>query len=114
MIAATDFQKNIKLRNSQVDEKDQMLFRVGLNLGDVIMEGENLYGDGVNIAARLEALAEPGGISLSGKFHDEVSRKLEMSFISTGEKRDEKHPYTCDYLQNRNPGNLRYRVIKEY
>ena len=86
VIAATDFQKNIKLRNSQVDEKDQMLFRVGLNLGDVIMEGENLYGDGVNVAARLEALAEPGGISLSGKFHDEVSRKLEMSFISTGEK----------------------------
>ena len=86
VIAATDFQKNIKLRNSQVDEKDQMLFRVGLNLGDVIMEGENLYGDGVNVAARLEALAEPGGISLSGKFHDEVSRKLEMSFVSTGEK----------------------------
>ena len=86
VIAATDFQKNIQLRNSKVDEKDQMLFRVGLNLGDVIMEGENLYGDGVNVAARLEALAEPGGISLSGKFHDEVSRKLEMSFISTGEK----------------------------
>ena len=48
------------------------MFRVGLNLGDVIVEGENLYGDGVNIAARLEALAEPGGITLSGKFHDEV------------------------------------------
>ena len=63
-----------------------MLFRVGLNLGDVIVEGENLYGDGVNVAARLEALAEPGGISLSGKFHDEVCRKLDMSFVSTGEK----------------------------
>ena len=63
VIAATDFQKNIKLRNSNLDEKDQMHFRVGLNLGDVIMEGKNLYGDGVNKAARLEALAEPGGIS---------------------------------------------------
>ena len=63
-----------------------MMFRVGLNLGDVIVEGDNLYGDGVNVASRLEALAEPGGISLSGKFHDEVSRKLDMSFVSTGEQ----------------------------
>ena len=52
-----------------------MEFRVGLNLGDVIVEGENLYGDGVNVAARLEALAESGGISLSGKFHEEICRK---------------------------------------
>ena len=63
-----------------------MLFRVGLNLGDVIVEGENLYGDGLNVAARLEAHAEPGGISLSGKLHDEVCRKHDMSFVSTGEK----------------------------
>ena len=101
MIAAADFQKNIKLRNSQVDEKDQMLFRVGLNLGDVIMEGENLYGDGVNVAARLEALAEPGGISLSGKFHDEVSRKLEMSCLkSLTVSRCCEHPATFFFCQN--------------
>ena len=101
VIAATDFQKNIKLRNSQVDEKDQMLFRVGLNLGDVIMEGENLYGDGVNVAARLEALAEPGGISLSGKFHDEVSRKLEMSCLkSLTVSRCCVHPATFFFCQN--------------
>ncbi|MGY8808318.1 MAG: adenylate/guanylate cyclase domain-containing protein, partial [Gammaproteobacteria bacterium] len=73
-------------RNEGVPEADQMLFRVGLNLGDVIIEGDNLYGDGVNIAARLEAAAEPGGISLSGKFHDEVSRKLDMNFVDTGEQ----------------------------
>ena len=63
-----------------------MMFRVGLNLGDVIVEGENLYGDGVNVAARLEALAEPGGITLSGKFHEEVCRKLDMNFVSTGDQ----------------------------
>ena len=86
VIAATEFQRSLMQRNEGVPEEDQMLLRVGLNLGDVIIEGDNLYGDGVNVAARLEALAEPGGISLSGKFHEEVCRKLDMSFVSTGEK----------------------------
>ena len=86
VVAATEFQRNLRDRNEGVSDEDQMMFRVGLNLGDVIIEGDNLYGDGVNIAARLEALAEPGGITLSGKFHDEVCRKLDMNFVSTGEQ----------------------------
>ncbi len=86
VVAATEFQRNLRDRNEGVSDEDQMLFRVGLNLGDVIIEGDNLYGDGVNVAARLEATAEPGGITLSGKFYDEVSRKLDMSFVSTGEQ----------------------------
>ena len=86
VIAATEFQRNLRDRNEGATDEDQMLFRVGLNLGDVIIEGDNLYGDGVNVAARLEAAAEPGGITLSGKFHDEVCRKLDMSFVSTGEQ----------------------------
>jgi len=86
VVAATEFQRNLRDRNEGVSEEDKMHFRVGLNLGDVIIEGDNLYGDGVNVAARLEASAEPGGITLSGKFHDEVCRKLDMSFVSTGEQ----------------------------
>ena len=86
VVAATEFQRNLRDRNEGVSDEDQMLFRVGLNLGDVIIEGDNLYGDGVNVAARLEATAEPGGITLSGKFHDEICRKLDMSFVSTGEQ----------------------------
>ena len=86
VVAATDFQRSLKQRNEEVDKENRMEFRVGLNLGDVIVEGENLYGDGVNVAARLEALAEPGGISLSGKFHEEICRKLDMTFTSTGEQ----------------------------
>ena len=86
VVAATEFQRNLRQRNDSVGEDDQMRFRIGLNLGDVIVEGENLYGDGVNVAARLEALAEPGGISLSGKFHEEVCRKLHITFVSTGEQ----------------------------
>ena len=86
VIAATEFQRGLRQRNEGVPEEDQMMFRIGLNLGDVIIEGDNLYGDGVNVSARLEALAEPGGITLSGKFHEEVCRKLDMSFVSTGEQ----------------------------
>ena len=84
IVAAVEFQKNLRDRNNEVDPEDQMQFRVGLNIGDVIMEGDNLFGDGVNVAARLEPLAEPGGICVSGKFHDEVRRKLDLGFVSTG------------------------------
>ena len=84
IVAAVEFQRNLRDRNSSAAPEDQMQFRVGLNLGDVIVEGDNLYGDGVNVAARLESTAEPGGISISGKFYDEVCRKLDLSFVSTG------------------------------
>jgi len=84
IVAAVEFQKNLRDRNNEVDPKDQMQFRVGLNMGDVIIEGDNLYGEGVNVAARLESAAEPGGILVSGKFHDEVRRKLELGFESKG------------------------------
>ena len=63
IVAAVEFQRNLRDRNTEVAPEDQMQIRVGLNLGDVIVEGDNLYGDGVNVAARLEAAAEPGGAS---------------------------------------------------
>ena len=84
IVAAVEFQKNMRDRNAAVPPEDQMQFRVGLNMGDVIVEGDNLFGDGVNVAARLEPLAEPGGICVSGKFHDEVRRKLDLGFVSAG------------------------------
>jgi len=84
IVAAVEFQRNLRDRNNEVAPEDQLQFRVGLNLGDVIVEGDNLYGDGVNVAARLEPLAEPGGICVSGKFHDEVRRKLDLGFVSSG------------------------------
>ena len=79
--AAVEFQRNLRDRNTAVPPEDQMQFRVGLNLGDVIAEGDNLFGDGVNVAARLEPMAEPGGILVSGKFHEEVRRKLDLGFV---------------------------------
>ena len=86
VLAAVEFQKNLRDRNLAVPPRDQMQFRVGLNLGDVIVEGDNLFGDGVNVAARLEPLAKPGGICISGKFHHEVHRKLELVFKNVGPK----------------------------
>jgi hypothetical protein len=63
-----------------------MEFRIGINVGDVIMEGGRLYGDGVNIAARLESLAEPGGICISGTAYDQIANKLPVSCLSQGEQ----------------------------
>ena len=65
VICASEFQNTIKERNNSISKEEQMQFRLGINMGDVVIEGDNLYGDGVNVAARLEALAQPGGICLS-------------------------------------------------
>ena len=62
-----------------------MAFRIGVNLGDIITEDGRIYGDGVNIAARVEALAHAGGICVSGKVHEEVRRKLDLAFEDLGE-----------------------------
>ena len=60
--------------------------RIGINLGDIIVKGSDIYGDGVNIAARLEGLAEPGGICLSGAVYREVNKKLDLTFENLGEQ----------------------------
>jgi adenylate cyclase len=82
VLCANEFQKSLAERNAHHGAKERMEFRVGVNMGDVIIDGGNLYGDGVNVAARLEAIADPGGICLSGKVHEEVKRKLDLSFIA--------------------------------
>ena len=64
-----------------------MEFRIGLNMGDVIVEGENLYGEGVNVAARLEALSQPGGVCLSKSILDFVNKKTELVFNNLGEQK---------------------------
>jgi adenylate cyclase len=66
--------------------EEQMRFRIGVHVGDVIVQGENLFGDGVNIAARLEALAEPGGICISGTVRDHIGTKLPVAFTDLGEQ----------------------------
>ena len=106
VICATEFQKLIKQRNLTVSAESQMQFRIGLNMGDVIVEGSNLYGDGVNVAARLEALSQPGGVSLSKAIHDFVSQKVDLTFSDLGNQKVKNtilHAYdvTIDGLEER-------------
>ena len=83
---AVEIQQQFKARNAELPDQRKMEFRIGLNVGDVVVEGEKLYGDGVNIAARLEGLAEPGGICISGTVHDQVENKLALSYEYLGEQ----------------------------
>ncbi len=84
---AAEIQASMAGRNADVPEARRIAFRIGINLGDVIVEGDDIYGGGVNVAARLEALAEPGGICLSGTAYDTAYDKLDLVFESLGEQR---------------------------
>jgi TolB-like protein/class 3 adenylate cyclase len=83
---AVELQQKMADANGLLPEGRRIVLRIGINLGDVIGEGEDIYGEGVNIAARLESLAEPGGICISGKVHDEVNGKLAAIFEDMGEQ----------------------------
>ena len=82
---AMEIQKEIKARNQELPEGSRMPFRIGINLGDVIEEDGNIYGDGVNVASRLEGLADPGGICISRSVHDHVKSKLNVGYQSMGD-----------------------------
>jgi class 3 adenylate cyclase len=81
---AMAMQRAIAAHNAEQREDRRMEFRVGINLGDIIVRGSDILGDGVNIAARLEALAMPGGVCVSGKVFDDVAHKLDIEFEDIG------------------------------
>lgn len=83
---AIDVQRSMGQRNADEDHDSRMDLRIGINVGDVIVDGDDIYGDGVNVAARLEALAEPGGICVSGTVYDQVRGKLDVPFHDLGEQ----------------------------
>jgi TolB-like protein/class 3 adenylate cyclase/Tfp pilus assembly protein PilF len=82
---AVKIQKELKTKNAELPDNRKMEFRIGVNLGDVVEEAERIYGDGVNIAARIEGLAEPGGICISGSAFDQVKNKLKLGYEYLGE-----------------------------
>jgi class 3 adenylate cyclase/tetratricopeptide (TPR) repeat protein len=86
LLCAVEFQKETGSRNQALPENRRLEFRIGINIGDVIQHGEQIFGDGVNIAARLESIADPGGICVSGEAYDQLKRKMELDFEFLGEK----------------------------
>src|SRR5512137_998519 len=82
---AVEIQQVLKAKNALLPETRRMEFRIGINLGDVIEEGETIYGDGVNIAARLEGLADPGGICISESAYHQIENKLPLRYDYLGE-----------------------------
>jgi len=85
---AVEVQRQMAERNADVPPERRIEFRMGVNLGDVIRDGRDIFGDGVNIAARMEALAEPGGIDVSGMVYDQVRDKLDVAFDDLGDQRN--------------------------
>jgi len=83
---AIDVQRSMARRNVDLDNKTRIELRMGINVGDVIVDGEDIFGDGVNVAARLEPLAEPGGICISGTVYDQVRGRVEAPFKDLGEQ----------------------------
>ena len=83
---AVEIQTALTAENANSTSERRMEFRIGVNLGDVMVEGEQIYGDGVNVAARLESLADPGGICISGTVHEQVRDKLALAYEDRGEQ----------------------------
>jgi adenylate cyclase len=109
---AVEIQTVLKSENIEVSPGRRMEFRIGVNLGDVVMEGGEIYGDGVNVAARLESLAEPGSIYISASIHEQVSNKLALGYEDLGQrhvKNIAKPVRVFRVLPNGTAANLRQR-----
>ena len=89
---AVAIQQDMAGREADLPDERRIRLRIGVNLGDIIVEGSDIYGDGVNVAARLEGLAEPGGICISGKVYEEVRNKLPTAFEDLGEQKVKNIP----------------------
>src|SRR6202171_5350548 len=83
---AVEIQTGLQAENANIAPERRMEFRIGVNLGDVMVEGAQIYGDGVNVAARLESLATPGGICISRTVHENIRNKLPLTFADLGEQ----------------------------
>ena len=87
-------------RNSEIPETNRIVFRIGINLGDVIVENDDIFGDGVNVAARLQALAKPGGIFISRSARDQVRDKLDLTLEDLANKRSRTSLVRSEYFQS--------------
>jgi class 3 adenylate cyclase len=81
---AVKVQEMMAVRNAGTPEAKRIVYRIGVNLGDVLIDGEDILGDGVNVAARLEGICEPGGVTISRNVHEQIAGKLALTFRSLG------------------------------
>jgi len=114
---AVDIQKNLKSQNQKLPEKRRMAFRIGVNLGDIIQDGDSIFGDGVNIAARMEGLAEAGGICISGTAYEHVKNKSHFGYESLGKQKvknisDPVRAYRV-LTRPEDAGTLKYKVKRD-
>ena len=86
LCCATEFQADMAKRNATIPTDKRVEFRMGINVGDIVVEDGDIFGDGVNVAARLEAIAEPGGICVSGRVQEDAAGKLDIAFEDMGEQ----------------------------
>src|ERR1700694_2186193 len=113
---AVDVQRGMAKRNAGLTADQRMEFRVGVDVGDIIIEGDDIYGDGVNVAARLQELAEPGGICVSDRVHDDVYGKLNATFEDAGKQQLKNiarpvHVHRMSLTERHKPWCLRISVL---
>ncbi len=101
---AVAIQRELRSANAGVPRERRLQFRIGIHLGDVMVEGPRIYGDGINIAARLEGLSEPGGVCVSGSVHDQVQSKLDVGYEDLGPQSIKNIPRPVRVYRLRTPG----------
>jgi class 3 adenylate cyclase len=82
-----EIQQTMAERNEAVDEDKRIVFRIGVHLGDLVVEGDDIFGDGINVAARLEAFCEAGGVAISGTAHENIAGRIDDEFVDTGDQK---------------------------
>ena len=109
---AVAFQKDVTVDQAEIPPDRRIAFRIGVNLGDVVVEGDDLFGDGVNVAARLEALAEPGGICISDVVQRQLDGKADFAFADSGEQQLKNIDAACASLALGNRTRRRSRRLQ--
>jgi class 3 adenylate cyclase len=115
---ATEIQAALRTRNEHLPEEQRMWFRIGINLGDVIIQGGDLLGDGVNVAARIQSIAEPGGVCISGSVYDQIQNKLTLQIKQLGEKSFKNialpvRTFSISDDDAASPGRVRFRASRK-
>ena len=98
---AISIQEELEVRNAELPDDRKMRFRIGINVGDVMIEGDDLFGDGVNVAARLEGIASPGGVCISASTFEQVKNKLSIGFEDLGPQQVKNIPHPVGAYQVR-------------